>query len=301
MLAGLGQLRFATGGDDALRQLRQAPADLVLLDVEMPGFSGFELCAAMKAEPALRDMPVIFVTSHDDTEHELAGLQLGAVDFIRKPPRGPLVAARVRTHLKLKALADTLRDAAVTDALTGLSNRRHFDEMLGLEWSRACRAGTSLALLMIDIDHFKAFNDHAGHPAGDECLRAVAQVLARGMRRPGDLLARWGGEEFALLLPLTDEAGARTVAGQMIEALADARIPHPASPVAARVTVSIGGAAGVPAETASDPVAFAMAAQGPASLVGAADRALYQAKQGGRHAAVIVPMAARRTGHDPAA
>ncbi len=284
MLAGTGRLRFATSGLAALEQLRLAPADLVLLDAEMPGMSGFEVCAAMKADPALADVPVIFVTSHSGTEFELQGLDAGAVDFIAKPVSEPLLLARVRTQLRVKRLTDELRRMATVDALTGLANRRGLDAALRREWQRAQRDGEPLALLLIDVDHFKKYNDRHGHPAGDACLQAVAAALQGGSQRPADVVARYGGEEFALLLPQTDEAGAVHVAQRILQTLDAMALPHGASPTAPLVTVSIGVCSHVPASAPALQVA---------DLLCSADQALYAAKAAGRARACTRGAAAR--------
>jgi DNA-binding response OmpR family regulator len=147
ILQEFGRLRFATSGQDALRMARQSVPDLILLDIEMPGMSGFDVCAAMKEMPLLMDVPIIFITSHEDDEHEVAGLALGAADFITKPPRAPQVVARVRMHLRMKQLADALRNAAYQDGLTQIANRRQFEETLHREWLRAQRVGSPTALL----------------------------------------------------------------------------------------------------------------------------------------------------------
>jgi diguanylate cyclase (GGDEF)-like protein len=160
---------------------------------------------------------------------------------------------------------------ALKDALTGLANRRCFDETLAVEARRAQRDGTSLALLMIDIDHFKLFNDTLGHVAGDACLQAVSKVLESCVRRPSDLVARYGGEEMAVIMPATDGAGATVVAQLVLERLQQANIAHPASPFG-RVTVSIGMAVGAGAQLDSMP-----------ELIETADQALYRAKAAGRN------------------
>lgn len=291
MLDGVGQLRFATSGPDALRLARQSAPDLVLLDVDMPGMSGFEVCAALKATPELSDVPVIFVTSHDDAEQELAGLTVGCSDFIGKPPRPALMQARVRVHLRMKHLADDLRRAAFTDPLTGVANRRQFDETLQREWLRAQRNGAPLSLMMVDVDAFKRYNDHYGHQAGDACLRAVAQAMRCALHRPADLLARYGGEEFALLLPETDAPGAQVLASRLLGAVDALRLPHATSPVGTTVSVSVGVASYDQNCTAwLGPGADSrFGGLGPrplaTDLVATADEALYAAKEGGRRQA----------------
>jgi len=195
---------MATSGAKALALCREDPPDLVLLDVEMPELDGYEVCARLKADEATRNIPVIFVTSHTDADEETKGLELGATDFIAKPVNPAVVRARVKTHLTLKAQSDLLRQMVFLDGLTGVANRRCFDERLDVEWRRAARSASPLALLMLDVDHFKRFNDCYGHQMGDECLRQVAAAIKGSLVRPGDVVARYGGEEFACILPATD-------------------------------------------------------------------------------------------------
>lgn len=278
-LRDLGRLRFATSGEQALSHMADAAPDLVLLDADMPGLNGFQVCRRMKEQPHLADVPVIFVTGYSSTEDELRGLEAGASDFISKPVSEPLLVARACTQLRVKALTDRLRAVAVTDALTGVANRRSFDEALPLEWARAHRTGQPLSLLMVDVDHFKAYNDCYGHPGGDECLRNVGSAMGLALRRPTDLLTRYGGEEFAALLPATDLAGAEDVAARIHSALQAAALPHARSTTAAHVTVSIGIGLYLPGALA------ASAAGSPPDgneLTRVADEALYAAKQSGR-------------------
>ena len=276
MLASLGHLRFALSGHDALRLAREAAPDVVLVDAEMPGMHGFEFCALMKADPHLAEVPVIFVTSHGDVENEVAGFSAGAADFIRKPPTAEVVVARVRTQLRLKALSDALRRAALVDGLTGVANRRRFDEQLKAECDRSMRNGDPLSLLMIDIDHFKRYNDRYGHPAGDACLRTVATAIQGLVSRPADQVARYGGEEFAMLLPQTQLAGAAHLAHRVVETVTALRILHESSPLDRVITVSVGVA------TAHSHVHGADTEASPEALLSAADQALYAAKAAGR-------------------
>ncbi len=287
ILSGIGQLRFATSGAAALQRAREAVPDLMLLDAEMPGMSGFQVCEAMKLDPALCDVPVIFVTAYSGNEFELRGLDIGAVDFIAKPISEPLLLARVRTQLRVKHLTDELRRIATIDALTEVSNRRAFDKSLGCEWMRGLRAGTPISLLLVDVDHFKLFNDRYGHPAGDGCLRSVAQALRGACLRPADLVARYGGEEFALLLPHTPRAGAEHMAKRALDAVASLGVPHEASPTAQTVTVSVGVGSydeHSPCwiERAAGPVVYAPSTRTADDLIRCADQALYDAKRGGR-------------------
>jgi diguanylate cyclase (GGDEF)-like protein len=285
ILADVGQIRFATSGSDALQLARESMPDVVLMDVEMPGMSGLDVCAAMKRDPVLRDVPVIFVTSHHGTEEEVAGLSVGAMDFISKPPNPPLVVARVRTQLRLKEMADTLRRTATTDSLTGVANRRRFDEVLAQEWPRAVRSGSSLAMLMIDVDYFKSYNDRYGHQGGDQCLIAVADAVRSIPYRSSDLAARYGGEEFAVLLPETSLHGASLVAARILQSVDALSIPSEVMPVADHVTVSIGVSAYCCAPLQDQSALVDTMSNLPTSgvLVAAADRALYAAKRLGRH------------------
>ena len=264
---------MATSGEQALAFCRGNPLpDLILLDVVMPGLDGLAVCQQRKADPVLANIPVIFVTACMDPADETRALEAGGVDFITKPVNPMVVRARVKTHLTLKAQEDFLRSLVFVDGLTGVANRRRFDEALLSEWRQCRRAGTPLALLMIDIDHFKRYNDHYGHPTGDACLQQVAAVLKAAMQRACDLVARYGGEEFVCLLPGCDQAPALAKAQALQAALAAQGIAHEASPTAAWVTLSIGVA-----------VAQPQAGGSPAALVAAADAALYSAKHRGRN------------------
>jgi diguanylate cyclase (GGDEF)-like protein len=280
ILEDVDTLRFASNGTDALQLARASPPDLILLDAEMPGMSGLDLLKALKSEPSLADVPVIFVTSHGEAAVEVSALQLGAADFIIKPFQAEAVLARVRTQLRWKHSADSLRRAAATDGLTGIANRRAFDGLLEREWMRTRRTGESISLLLVDVDHFKRYNDRYGHPGGDLCLQRIALALHDACQRPADQVARYGGEEFVVLLPDTPRRGALCVADRILTSVATLAIAHDDSPTARHVTVSIGIAcqelAGVPVE-----VTRAQAARA-AEMVRAADEALYRAKGAGR-------------------
>jgi diguanylate cyclase (GGDEF)-like protein len=270
------EVLFAMDGTRALEMARSHRPDLVLLDVLMPGMDGYAVCRALRECAETRDIPVIFVTALNTPEDETRALAGGAADFISKPVNAAVVRARVRTHLTIKRQSDALRALTLTDGLTGVANRRAFDERLDAEWRRCQRAQASMALLLVDVDHFKAYNDHFGHQAGDSCLVKVGAAMKRCAARPEDLVARYGGEEFAILLPQLDRHGARGVAGKLLAELAHQAIPHPASPTSAHLTISIGVAALTPATNGT-----------PATLVQAADGALYEAKASGRNRASV--------------
>jgi diguanylate cyclase (GGDEF)-like protein len=270
------RVKVAINGERALALATSAePPDLILLDVMMPGMDGYEVCARLKQNPVTARIPVLFVSSRDDEEDEARGLSLGAIDYIVKPIRPSIVQARVRNHIELKRSRDLLERLTTQDHLTGISNRRRFDDSLAQEWQRAAREQTPLSLVAIDIDHFKAYNDHYGHPQGDQCLIRVARALATCVTRPTDLVARCGGEEFAGLLPSTDSTGAARLAGQMRAAIEAEGLEHARSPTHPHVTISLGVATVVP-----------QAEESAQLLVDLADAALYEAKGAGRNAFV---------------
>ncbi len=269
--SGEYQVFMATGGEQAITMCRDNPPDLVLLDVSMPGMDGYEVCAHLKHDQATRDIPVIFVTAHDSTDDETRGLAVGAVDFITKPVNPQVVRARVKTHITLKLQSDLLRQMAFVDGLTGVCNRRHFDERMAAEWRRGQRNGTPLSLALIDIDHFKRYNDHYGHQAGDDCLIRVAHALKDHLRRPGDMLARYGGEEFVCLLPETDAKGAAEFAQQLVLCIQALKLAHAGSDLNGFVSISAGMATAYPDVQNDCPALLALA-----------DAQLYQAKGAGR-------------------
>ncbi len=266
------RVKVAGSGKMALEIIQQAQPDLILLDVMMPDLDGYEVCRTLKIDPLTQNIPVIFVTAKTDTVDETFGLQLGAVDYIAKPFRLPIVLARVRNHVALKLKSDLLESLALLDGLTSIPNRRRFDQSLEIEWKRAQRSELPLSVLMFDIDHFKAYNDALGHRAGDDCLTRVAMLLSESLERPGDLLARYGGEEFVALLPETDAEGAARKAERCRLQIEAARIPHPNSGTAGWVTVSIGVGTLLPD-----------GATHPGVLIEQADARLYRAKAAGRN------------------
>jgi diguanylate cyclase (GGDEF)-like protein len=266
------EVLFALDGPRALEIARSQHPDLILLDAVMPGMDGYAVCKALFAAPETSDIPVIFVTALKSPEDETRALGAGAADFISKPVNAAVVRARVRTQLTVKRQRDALRALILLDPLTGVANRRAFDERLEMEWRRCGRAQLPVSLLMVDIDHFKLYNDHYGHPAGDATLLQVASAMRRAAGRSQDLVARYGGEEFAILLPQLDEQGAIGVARRLMHELEMLDLPHAASPTSQRLTASIGIASMAPDEHSL-----------PADLVRAADALLYQAKAGGRN------------------
>jgi diguanylate cyclase (GGDEF)-like protein len=263
---------FATGGKDALAIASEQVPDLILLDVMMPEMDGYQVIREIKLQEATKDIPVIFVTANDQEEDESRGFEEGVVDYITKPIRPSIVKARVRVHLELKRYREYFRTLSTVDGLTGIANRRKFDEVSESEWRRARRSQSPLSLIMMDIDLFKAYNDNYGHLAGDECLRKLAAEISKYCRRPGDLFARYGGEEFVMLLPETSDTGAACVANRIQERTKLLAIPHAFSPVAEHVTLSMGVACMIPADN-----------QTQFDLIKTADELLYAAKRAGRN------------------
>ncbi|GAM06049.1 response regulator receiver modulated diguanylate cyclase [Novosphingobium sp. MBES04] len=196
-LAPLTRPRVAANASEAMKQIARRVPDLILLDTELPGTHGIDLCRALHSDARLAHVPIIFITAQTGENFEIEGLESGAVDFISKPPRGAVLRARVKTQLELARLTRELELLNLTDPLTGLINRRRYDEVLHNELARARRSREPLSLILVDLDDFKLFNDQYGHGAGDECLCKVAQLLQTCARRPADAVARIGGEELA--------------------------------------------------------------------------------------------------------
>ena len=262
----------AKNGVQALERARAHAPDLILLDVLMPEMDGMAVIRALKRDDATRHIPVIFITSLVSTADEELGLDLGAVDYIAKPFHPSIARVRVRNHLQIVRQRRLLEQIAALDGLTGIPNRRRFDDALAQEWSRCQRSGLPLSLIIADVDKFKQYNDTLGHAAGDRVLQEVAAALRQSARRPGDLAARYGGEEFVLLLPETEAPQAQQLADELLQRMAARKLPHPASSAGPCVTLSLGGITTIPASNEVDPDFFERA-----------DAALYQAKANGRN------------------
>ncbi|MFO0794004.1 MAG: diguanylate cyclase [Candidatus Brocadiaceae bacterium] len=298
--AGYKDIILAQSPAEAFRVLRMddpscadVPVDLILMDVIMPETDGIEACRKIKKCDNLKDIPLIMITVMSNIDTLQAAFDAGAIDYISKPYRKIELLARIRSMLKLnheikshKASEQKLREMALQleasnkllehlsyrDSLTGIANRRYLEEFIEQEWKRAVREVYPISLIFVDIDHFKAFNDAYGHPAGDECLRQIARALTNSIKRPADIIARYGGEEFIAVLPGTDAAGAFSVAELMKANVVGLGIEHASSQVINNVSVSIGVATALPDRYNT-----------PSSLIANADKALYKAKSGGRN------------------
>lgn len=266
---------------EALQVATQHRPDLILLDVAMPDISGLDGCDMFKALPGMRDVPVIFVTARTSPEQEVQCLDAGGADFICKPINPPVLKARVKTQLTVAMQSRALREMAYIDPLTGLYNRRTFDAHIGREFLACRREEVPLGIVMLDVDCFKAYNDHYGHQAGDEALVSVARVLQDSLRRPRDFLARYGGEEMICVVPNSNIEETMAVAEHLRCNVDDAQIPHDRSTVSDHVTVSIGVASWIPCEHDQEQ-----------TLVSAADASLYEAKARGRNQVFSLPPSA---------
>ncbi|WP_078129452.1 GGDEF domain-containing response regulator [Leptospira alexanderi] len=277
----------------------QKECSLILLDILLPGVTGFEILELIREKKELKDIPVIMITALKESNVLQKAFDSGAIDYVIKPFDATELLARVRSALRLfeemtrrkerekelEKLTDQLQEVnsylvaiSRTDSLTGLYNRRYFDEILTTEWKRCWRTGAGIALIMLDIDHFKLYNDTYGHQGGDQCLKQVARAIRDCARRAGDVAARYGGEEFAVILPETNESNAVVVSRNILENVEKMAIPHLASKTNSIVTVSIGMATLSPSPENSI-----------TELIERADKALYLAKEEGRNCLRFYP------------
>jgi len=263
---------FAKSGEEALKIAKENKPDLILLDVMMPGMNGFEVCKALKNYEDLKNIPVIFVTALNDSGNESEGLNLGAVDYIRKPYNIDIVKLRVRNHLKMKEYRDELIRLSNTDRLTAIPNRRAIMEAFEREMKLAFRNQQPIGFIMLDIDFFKNYNDNYGHIAGDVTLYTVAQAISDSLKRPTDMVGRYGGEEFLCILPDTDKEGVMKKSQDMLEIVSGLSIPHHHSEVSDVITISIGACSLIPDNEKR--IEY---------YVDLADKALYHSKNTGRN------------------
>ena len=268
-------LFIAKNRSDTLKTLANNDIDLVLLDINLPDGNGFEICREIRSQHEFNDnLSIVFMTSHHSNEREAEGLSVGANDYIYKPLNQQVLVARINVQLQQLRKTKLLSHYANVDALTELGNRRAFDEQLQQELKRGEREGVPVSLLSMDIDFFKAYNDHYGHPQGDKCLREVANCIKSECRRPSDFAFRVGGEEFAIVLYNTPASGAMLFADKIRSKLATTALQHEFSSVSEFVTMSIG---------VTDTLS---ASYNIVELIAQADEMLYQAKEGGRNQAI---------------
>lgn len=275
---GYKHINHASSAMEALDWLEHNHADIILLDIIMREMNGIELCKKIKQSEETRDTPVIMITGSNRDETFIEAFKAGAMDYIGKPIDNMELQARVASALRLKSEIDLRKKRekeliiiTSQDGLTGIANRRIFDETLSKEWNRAKRYKSPIGLALIDIDHFKLYNDHAGHLMGDDALKQVAKTLADVPKRLTDMVARYGGEEFVAILPETNRSTALNIAKKMNSAIRDLEIPHPAKESGGKVTISVGAASLIPGNKNSKE-----------DLIAMADKALYRAKNDGR-------------------
>ena len=272
LLGGEYTTIMAGSGQEALERIEQEQPDLVLLDIMMPEMSGFQLIRRLKEDSLTQAIPVVFITALNSIRNEEEGLRLGAVDYITKPFMPSIVEARVGNIMTMVRQRKLLETLAHIDGLTEIPNRRYFDQALLREWQRSMRYNSPLSVALGDVDYFKQYNDNYGHASGDRVLRALARELRINLKRPYDLAARVGGEEFGIVLPNTEAEKAATFCESIRTAIEALNIAHGFSGVSTRVTVSIGGATIIPAQHME-----------LANLLDLADRQLYNAKNKGRN------------------
>lgn len=263
---------LANDADKAMERAIKHQPDLILLDIVMPRVDGLELFNRIKKHPLVEHIPIIFLTALTLESDEEAGLAMGAVDYITKPLRAPIVQARVKNHIQLINQRKQLELLAAQDPLTGIPNRRRFDLVLVNEWRRCRRQQSPLSLAMIDVDNFKTYNDTFGHGAGDAALRAIAQALNSCVNRASELCARFGGEEFALILPDTPAESLATISETCRQAVEALKFDHADDSPSDILTVSIGGATTIPTDEIE-----------PEDLLQKSDEMLYLAKEEGRN------------------
>lgn len=235
------EVKIAKSGTKAL-EILESPndIDLILLDIDMPDINGYDVCKRIKNNETIKNIPIIFITGRTSQEDEEYGLNLGAIDYITKPFNKAIVKLRIKNYLNLKIKNDMLEKLSMYDGLTNIRNRRFFDETFEKTFNEIKRDKKSLAVLMIDIDFFKPYNDNYGHGQGDETLRKVAKALEKTIKRASDFVARYGGEEFVILLKDINKDGVEAVANNLLNAVRELKITHEFSKIENYVTISIG-------------------------------------------------------------
>ncbi|MEA5536550.1 diguanylate cyclase domain-containing protein [Crocosphaera sp. XPORK-15E] len=291
------EVRQSLNGPIALKAIELAPPDLILLDIRMPGMDGYTVCQKLKANPKTQDIPVIFISASDEALDKVKAFSVGGCDYITKPFKLVEVLARVQNQLKIRQLQqelqsrnfylerlvqelreanDRLEKLSRLDPLTQIGNRLHFNDCMEREWQRAIREEQPLGLILCDVDYFKKYNDTYGHLEGDRCLYQVAQGLKTAVLRATDLVCRYGGEEFAIILPHTDIKGGKPICRRIVEQIQQLQIPHLRSSVSPSVSVSVGFASIIPQSNLRSDI-----------LINLSDKALYQAKHQGKNCFVL--------------
>jgi two-component system, chemotaxis family, response regulator WspR len=290
------EFRYCNDPHEAVGLAKEVKPTVILQDLVMPGVDGIDLVRRYRADKATSGIPIIVLSTMEEPRVKSDAFKAGANDYLVKLPDQIELIARIRYH-SMAYLTQRQRDDAYSalhesqqklletnrelqrltnsDGLTGLSNRRYFNECIDTEWKRAVRAQSPLSILMVDVDHFKLYNDTYGHLAGDDVLKTVAQTIASNFRRPTDLAARYGGEEFSVILPGTASDELQVIAEKLCRSVEALNLPHSASLTGTVVTISVGGATMVPRRDETF-----------AALIEAADKALYKAKRTGRNRAV---------------
>lgn len=271
LIDDMAHVDTAQGGVKGLAAAERTLPDMILCDVKMPDIDGLMVCRHLQSNVLTKNIPVLCISASIDEEEEIAALRAGAVDFIKKPISPLLARARIKTQIDLCQKSEMLLDMARRDPLTGIFNRRYFDERMSDEWARHRRAREPLAVAMIDLDKFKDFNDRYGHVQGDQALMSAADRLRNAARRPGELTARYGGEEFVMLLPRTGAEEADAFGRWVCEDFHAMAHPH-GGVEGGLMSISVGIAVIVPNESIQ-----------PLTLVRRADEALYRAKGAGRN------------------
>lgn len=295
------EVRQSINGFAALKSVDLSPPDLILLDIKMPDMNGYMLCQKLKENPKTKDIPIIFISASDESLDKVKAFSVGGCDYITKPLKLVEVLARIKNQLQIKQLKQELQERntyletlvkqleeaneklekiARIDALTEIGNRLYFNDCLEREWQRSLREKQPLGLILCDVDNFKLYNDTYGHLKGDRCLFAVAQGLKTAVLRGTDLVCRYGGEEFAIILPNTDNQGGEAICQRIIEQIQQLKIPHRASTIASDicgeqlpyVSISLGFASLIPSPSLTSDV-----------LISISDSALYKAKETGKN------------------
>lgn len=284
---------FCNDPAQAINEAISFKPTVILQDLVMPDIDGLMLLKFYRSNPQVKTVPIIVLSTKEDPKIKSEAFELGASDYLVKFPDRLEVIARIRAHSRsflaqqqrdeayralrelqkeLEAKNSELERLSSLDGLTGIANRRIFDEFIKREWLRAARDSRSISLILIDIDHFKKYNDGYGHQGGDDCLRKVARALAATVKRPSDLVARYGGEEFGVVMPDTDREGAAKIAEALRSAIDSMNLTHEFSTTTDHVTISLGVATMPPNGTTA-----------PEELIARADEALYSAKESGRN------------------